>query len=357
MSVCQAPLRATVDITHKTLASKLAQAPDETGKTYVVLNGPEETDGSRSKPTGSSWRQPQSWIVKARDTVSENMNQGLPVVHEASEPRDGVFVVGAGATVATKPIEVFIRSLRATGCRAEVVAFIDKRCIASFLYMNKLYGGIKFIAFDAPALEQQYRFGKAVVVYRFALYEHYLRNAGRGRYRRCLHADLFDAYFQRDPFEALDLQGGLALFSENPLVEMAACRYHRMWFGQCREWELLSRAHGLPRLCMGVVMGTTAAFLTFLQLTLFRMLQHCNDQGVLNILASSGQFAEFMPVTVYTARWGPVIHINTDWDFNVSDTGLVSTPTGQAYAIVHQWDRIAKLHPREMSLRPVNRTI
>ena len=82
------------------------------------------------------------------------------------------------------------------------------------------------------------------------------------------------------------------------------------------------------------------------------MLQHCNDQGVLNILQSSGQFAEVMPVTVYTARWGPVIHVNTDWDFRIDGSGLLRTPGGQAYAIVHQWDRIAKLHPQEMTLRP-----
>ena len=74
---------------------------------------------------------------------------------------------------------------------------------------------------------------------------------------------------------------------------------------------------------MGVVIGEYESFIRFLQLTLFRMLGYCNDQGVLNMLVWSGQYAEVMPVTIYTARRGPVFHANTEWAFSYGTDGIL----------------------------------
>lgn len=363
-ALCQDPLRAGSRKSHS--ANKMALAPDDTGSMYKVVREPEvsqthssihsadasvgsESNGGKQHPGDAG---PLSWLIKGADTLPEGYDRDRPVVYEQDEVRDAIFVVGSGESMDLKPIEVFIRTLRATGCRAEVVAFLDQRCIRDFYPLGDKYGGIRFIEFDAAALEKTYRFQKAVVVYRFVLYAHYLQNGGKGLYRNCLHADLFDVYFQRDPFKSAEVRGGLALFAENPAVEMAFCRYHRQWFGQCKEWALLHRAHAMPRICMGVVLGTADAFVTFLQLTLFRMLQHCNDQGVLNILAASGQYAEVMPVTIYTPRDGGVLHVNTDWDFTLRSDGMVATPNNVAYSMVHQWDRVMKMHPKGNYLRP-----
>ena len=355
-ALCQEPLR-TGNRTGFS-AEKMAPAPDDTSSMYRVIREPgHSTDASLpAAQTGGSLHPgdlgPLSWLIKGADRLPDGYDRETPVVYGPGEVRDAVFVVGSGASMDMNPIEVFIRTLRATGCRAEIVAFLDQRCIRDFYPLGDKYGGIRFIEFDAAALEKKYRFQKAVVVYRFVLYEHYLRNGGKGLYRNCLHADLFDVYFQRDPFKSAEVRGGLALFAENPAVEMAFCRYHRQWFGQCREWALLHRVHAYPRMCMGVVLATVDAFATFLQLTLFRMLQHCNDQGVLNILAASGQYAEVMPVTIYTPRDGGVLHVNTDWDFTLRSDGVVATGNDVSYAMVHQWDRVMKMHPKGIYLRP-----
>jgi hypothetical protein len=335
------------------VADRMSKAPNETAKFYRVVREPQEVttvDAGTMLPKLEV--RAKSWVVPGKKRLPEGRDEGIPVIYDLGELRDAVLVVGAGESVSQSPVEIFIRTLRATGCRAEVVMFLDSRCIKDFFWMGDKYGGIRFIEFDAKALEDRYRFSKPVVVYRFVLYEHYLRTSPTGRYRNCLHADLFDIYFQRDPFKTVEIRGGLAIFTENSQVPMGSCRYHRMWFAQCKEWTLLHRVHGMPRICMGVVFGAVSAFVKFLELSLHRMLQHCNDQGVLNILATSGQYAEIMSVTIYTPHDGPVLHVNTDWQFSIDETGMVLNPSGSPYAIVHQWDRIFKAHPKDIALRP-----
>lgn len=315
-AVCQQPLRQVPAVDD--VRAKMAFSPDDTGKHYTEKLAPEEGPSSAVPSDGASLAvsnlRTSSWVLH-RDTSSTP--DPVRVVYAAGEVRDVVLVVGAGAQVKPQPVELFIRSLRATGCRAEVVFFIDARCADAFIPMATAYGGVRVIAFDAEVLGKAYHSSKPVVIYRFVLYEHFLRTqSGAGVYRRCLHVDLFDTYFQRDPFAAVDLRGGLAVFAENPFVELGVCNYHRFWFQQCRERFLLHRVYTVPRVCMGVVLGEYQPFLDFLRLTLFRMLKYCNDQGVLNMLVWSGQYAEIMPVTVYTARRGPVFHANTEWSFS-----------------------------------------
>ena len=86
------------------------------------------------------------------------------------------------------------------------------------------------------------------------------------------------------------------------------------------------------------------------------MLKRCNDQGVLNILTWSGQFGEAIPVTILTAKSGAVLHANTEWEFSWQNQGIVETQTGEKFAIVHQWDRIARLHKTvPVGLQLINR--
>ena len=345
-AVCQQPLLATPPVE---VPAIMASAPDNVGDLYKLYRAPAEVE------TGQQGQQrfesnTVSWMLSRE--VNATFGDLPPVVYAKGEPRDAVFVVGAGEHMQLKPIEVFIRSLRSTGCRAEIVAFMDKRCIADFVPMAEKYGGIRLIEFEADELNSRYAGKKAVVIYRFILYEHWLRAQPMGLYKRCLHADLFDTYFQRDPFAAIDTRGGMAVFTENPAIGMALCRYHRGWFTSCKDGHLLHKFHNIPRVCMGVVIAEFAHFIQFLRLTVYRMTgrYNCNDQGVLNILLWSGQYAELMPVTIYTARRGPVFHANTEWNFSYSDKGMVLNPDKQPYAVVHQWDRLMKTHPRDDAL-------
>eukprot|EP00040_Diaphanoeca_grandis_P009100 m.47637 g.47637 ORF g.47637 m.47637 type:complete len:514 (+) comp20544_c0_seq1:1769-3310(+) len=346
-AVCQQPLLSTtVEAKAKLYSDRMAFAPDDTNDYYNVhLEAKVGDKDQEEQPIFQS--NTVSWTIQP----SENGSTDLPpVILTSTEPRDAVFVVGSGEKMDVKTIEVFVRSLRSTGCRAEVIMFLDKRCIGDFDFLLAKYGALRLIAIDGESLQKKYHSKKAVVIYRFVLYEHYLRLQPLGRYRKCLHADLFDTYFQRDPFQTIELRGGMAIFAENPKVSMALCRYHRSWFYSCKEAHLLHEYHSIPRVCMGVVMAEYQAFLFFLRLTLFRMLKYCNDQGVLNILLWSGQYAELMPVTVYTARSGPVFHANTEWDFSFSSEGLVLNSDGRAFGIVHQWDRLMRPHPSVTAL-------
>lgn len=349
-AVCQAPLKYTQQSGSK--PDRMMSAPVDIGEMYalsiapsVVKHGTSEKYRDNHAPTATtSIKRTNAWMFDAILNVTVRFKE--PVLYTKNEVRDVVFGVGAGEHVDVPRVDLFVRSLRTTGCRAEIVLFIDSRCISNFLYMEKMYGGMRIFAFDEAKLSDRYKRQKAVVIYRFVLYEHFLQTADHAKlYRRCLHADLFDTIFQSDPFDAVDSRGGLAVFAENPKVEIAHCRYHRYWYHQCHERTMLHDHHSLPRVCMGVVLGDKEAFLLFLRMTLYRMLQWCNDQGVLNMLVWSGQFAEIMNVTIYTAKKGPVFHANTEWDFEFFNESLVTSVSGHAYSVVHQWDRLMKLHP------------
>lgn len=366
-AVCQQPLLNSPSL--DSVRSKMAFAPDNTATHYreklvpsEVASNDEQSANLRKPPVATGW------VLEKGDSGADDP---APVVFTTAEVRDAVFVVGAGETVDPKPVELFIRSLRVAGSRAEVVFFVDARCSESFVPMAKRYGGVRLIEFDAQALGKAYHSSKPVVIYRFVLYEHFLRTRReRGIYRRCLHADLFDTYFQRDPFTSVKLRGGLAVFAENPNVPIGSCTFHRSWFLRCNEKFMLHRYHSVPRVCMGAVLGEYEPFINFLRLTVFRMLRYCNDQGVLNMLVWSGQYAEIMPVTIYTARKGPVFHANTEWAFSYvlaklllraifflhstdryGDGGLVLNEVSKPYAIVHQWDRLFKSHSSGTALR------
>ena len=347
-----------------------AAPPPPASPLWTVVHEPVE-EGACTEPAAPARPEPASFIQnKVATSALRTEPRPAAVQFCRDEPRDIILTIGAGEAVvssclclcnssdllvhfvmpfffdvtqALEVVELFVQSLRATGSRAEVVLFLDRRVVARFMDMARQYGGVRLLSFDAEALQAQY--GK-VVIYRFVLYTHFLAAAAAsGRYRRSLHADLFDTLFQVDPFAAVEVRDGLAVFAENPDIDLGACRFHRYWFSQCHEAPLLYASHTLPRVCMGVVMGTLPAMLRFLQLVLphLEAPHKCNDQGVLNILLWSGELAAHMPVTIYTAVDGPVINANTDWNINWADTGLVQHTRGhRPYAVVHQYDRLAK---------------
>ena len=298
--------------------------------------------GARAGAPPQAEQPAQSWITMS-DTPTP-VPADVPAARPSDAPRDLVLVVGGGPSPPEGNVRLFVRSLRATGCDADVVLFLDHGQVENFVGIAKEFGGMQLFGINSTALNKRFKYGKPVVLYRFALYEHFLQSVPSGTYRRCMHADLFDTFFQRDPFSTVELRGGLALFTENVAIEIGSCSFHRYWFKQCRVPSILYRSHSLPRICMGFVMGTFEAFKVFIKMTLFSVLKRCNDQGVLNILAHSGQYAEMMNVTVYTPRHGLVVHVNTDWNYNEADGGLILNEAGEPYVAVHQWDRLGRLN-------------
>lgn len=353
-AVCQAPLRLTPQHPDP---KKLASAPDWIGTLYKVAHAPASRENpDRKKGNVAADNMPgsaTSWLVRSINSDSENeaaLQQLPPPTYHENEPRDAVLAVGSGDTLNPVPIEFFVKSLRATGSRAEIVLFLDNRRVNEYVGLVEKYGAIRLISIETEVLNKKFKYGKPSVLFRFALYLHFMELPTSSVYRRCLHADLFDTYFQRDPFALVDLRDGLALFAENTHIRIGQCSFHRYWYNGCQQaGRLLARAHNELRICMGVVMGTHAAFLRFLKMTLFYVMQRCNDQGVLNMLTHSGKFAEVMPVTVFTSQDGAVLHLNTDWHVSINSDGLVRNGAGIPFAVVHQWDRIGKLRLDESS--------
>jgi hypothetical protein len=370
-AVCQAPLLVEPAPPNDKI---LASAPDWIGSLYEVVHAPVEIDPlvvapaaaatddvfqASSPPVATSWLMPKG----KRGGASPNHLDASPlhmprrVTYAPNELRDVVLAVGSGTTLNRAVIELFVHSLRSTGCRAEIVLFLDNRTAADYIELDARFGGVRIISIQTEILNQKFKYGKPSVLFRFALYLHYLdadvgaddpvaesvkpQTKPRTLYRTCLHADLFDTYFQRDPFAAVDIRGGLAVFAENTDIKIGHCSFHRYWYNGCQQaGRLLHSAHNQPRVCMGLVMAARNAFVMFLKMTLHWVMQKCNDQGVLNMLVHSGKYAAAMPVTMYTSRDGAVIHLNTDWHLTVAADGMIRNKVGEPFAVVHQWDRI-----------------
>ena len=107
-AVCQAPLR-TAEPTW--LSERESAAPDSTGDLYREVTAPLAANGTLAAPKDLY----DGWIAGKDHTQQIG---GPPAGWHLSPPgtlKDAVFVVGAGKSVNRRPVELFVRSLRATG--------------------------------------------------------------------------------------------------------------------------------------------------------------------------------------------------------------------------------------------------
>ena len=281
------------------------------------------------------------------NSIHKRINALQPIVYAPNEVRDLVFGIAAkknDRTLKYEEMELFVSSLRLTGSRAEIVFFIDECWIGEFGKMADKYGGIRLISFNSAKISEKYG---AVVIYRFILFENYLRTIEKSLYRYCLQVDTFDVYFQHNPFSHVGIIDGIAVYMENSEIDIGKCRYHRSWFNHCQAAELLSAFHSFPRICMGVLIALADDFINFLRLFIPKLLNpfHCNDQGLFNILIWSGELAKHMTVSIFSNLDGPVLHANTDWTYNMTAAdGFIRNTKGTPFAVVHQYDRLAAVN-------------
>ncbi len=173
---------------------------------------------------------------------------------------------------------------------------------------------------------------------RFFHYRRYLEHFG-WKYTHVLLADARDTVFQRSPFPC----EGLHVFAENEVI--GTSHFARRWFQLSYGTSTFKRLAAQPLLCAGVTIGDLAAMRRYLDLNCAESLKivavNDIDQAVHNYLIHNC----LLPATIHAYGEGQAINLNAVplSTLRVKD-GRLFDSQGQAFSIVHQYDRVAGLY-------------
>lgn len=238
----------------------------------------------------------------------------------------------------------FLRSLRASGCAAEVVLFLHRNPAGTAAVLEAAGARTERVALDDVPATRSYN------VARYACCAAHL--AGRTDVGRVLLTDVRDVVLQRDPF-GVATDDALHLFLEHPAQPIGGCIWTSSWIRYCYGDAALPPLAGLPVVCSGVALGPAAAVRAYLALVVAELppsLRATNymagyDQGVVNALAHGGRIPG---LRLHAYHDTPVLHLgNTPPDEVACDArGDVVNEAGARVAIVHQYDRHPALGAR-----------
>lgn len=180
--------------------------------------------------------------------------------------------------------------------------------------------------------------GRRASTLRFRIFRSYL--LGESRHAHVGWVDVRDVFFQACPFSRLRGQG-LHVFSETALLSLAHKRRvylewsRRAWGFDCPDGY--GAYDDAPPINLGVVLGTKRAVLEALD-TLICALERCGgwDQFLFSKLVYEGT----IPATAHAGDDdAAVANLCANLGVDVGDASRVVSARGDAYAVVHQYDR------------------
>lgn len=303
--------------------------------------------------------------------------------HHASS--DAIFTMAVAQS--DYSFRIFLRSLRLTGCRADVVLTVDEELVPATRAL--LAGDPNVIAYatswectqnprmrmaehcvsttlyGSAANDPRPRRQRAFV--RFEMYQSWLRHYSPDS--RVMLLDFRDVYFQTDPFRSLPQpstrpSNWLYLYAEH--IAIGNSRYNKRWLQSCYGRTAVSeQVLRSPVLCSGTSSGSVRALRVYLQLMLEQFDQtHCtlhgSDQGMHEHLYYSGQLLEHnVSAQVVPAGSGQVNNLaSLRTEDSATERKLpvgpyfrrapqhgfeVLSADGELVAVVHQYDRFGGL--------------
>jgi hypothetical protein len=238
----------------------------------------------------------------------------------------------------------FLRSLRASGCAAEVALLLHQNPPGTAAALQA--DGATTVAAsldDVPAI-------RSYNVARYACFAAQL--AARADVARVLLTDVRDVVFQRDPF-GVATDDALHLFLEHPSRPIGGCIWTSSWIRYRYGDGTLPPLAERPVVCSGVALGPAEAVRGYLALVVAELeppLRATNymagyDQGVVNVLAHGDRVPG---LRLHAYHDTLVLHLgNTPPEAVTCNTrGEVVNEAGEAAAVVHQYDRHPSLAVR-----------
>ena len=255
-------------------------------------------------------------------------------------------ILGLDYNLEVWEMRIFMASLRAAGCGADVVIFIGGDITAEKALLAERHG-IKFVPYDAESLVRSH--GPAGV-HRFHLYRRFL-DERRHDYSLVLHTDVRDVLFQLDPFEEIEAYGGGVFFLEGEDRVIGESWTNRMWMTRnCSVYHaegVLSQVGHNLRSCSGNIFGTAEAVHTYSKMMEEEQARTvvdgmwCADQAVHQALLWQGKFgAALKNLTMYNNHDGPLGTVGDVYDAHLNAENDLCNGNFKPYAVVHQYDRL-----------------
>ncbi|KAJ1453002.1 hypothetical protein M885DRAFT_525480 [Pelagophyceae sp. CCMP2097] len=184
--------------------------------------------------------------------------------------------------------------------------------------------------------------GRLIKNYKFTFMYCYLLEFGQ-KFQRAAFMDVRDVYFQRDPFQAAACRGLTAS------TETAALSVYDRRLIHSDHYPLhcdtrWAEFQGVPPINSGVFIADVDTMMGLVHQT-DAILEKCGagyDQGTFTELVYLRQIRA--PVTLHTTEHGPIAMICNSLSVQIDAYGTVVNERGDAYAVVHQFDRFDELN-------------
>ncbi|OHT02403.1 hypothetical protein TRFO_30538 [Tritrichomonas foetus] len=240
----------------------------------------------------------------------------------------------------------FVRSLRSTGCRANVVVITDNTCInmtTEFMKSVFIKCGVNFI--NIGNVKSKYM--KDLNTVRIVIFLSFLSKYHRF-IDRVLISDMCDLYFYYDPFTENITSESLIMSTE--CVTIHDSNVNMQWF-----MDISRRHHDNFMLFWdnlvvnnGFLIGGIQPIITFyselVEIDMFRDFQlYANDQGIVNYMY---YFKKFKKTNITVIPFGNGEYqsmTNCGKYFHIHPISYEVTLNGMKLSVIHQFDRYCNL--------------
>jgi hypothetical protein len=259
-----------------------------------------------------------------------------------SSSRDVIFLYG---TQYHSGVELALRSLHATGCRARVVLFMSPTMSLTSQKKTLLLSLNVEVVPNCGARPPQSFVVPHMTRYH---YEYDWLTNHTGEIDRVLHSDAYDIFFQSDPFADAISRDYLSFVVEPHFIR--GCGWNLHWFEECfgTVSELFKNSFII---CSGSIAGNAEHYRKLVGLMLnttqWKSCYHSSkDQPILNFLVWSGAVRDagiryrFVGCDggLMTLQWCVVNKV-----VRFDDAGQVLSPSDTVPAYLHQYPRIEGL--------------
>ncbi len=269
-----------------------------------------------------------------------------------------------------RSIVPFVRSLKKTGYRGQVVAFVSDLDQESLFQMRQ--HGIRLIRFRfigrhvyqplsrpwgllrrlfASNLPKTAKERLAHMVFhlfyrRHLLYLQFLR-AHQAEYDRVLVTDCRDVYFQADPF-SWNPESGVHFFLEETANKIGTCPHHIRWISSQYGKAVVDELQHETVSCAGTTLGDTASMIEYLSamvsfsMNALSLREADGDQGIHNYIVIKKKLHS--QIIIHSNRASPILTgAPPKEDFRLNNEGLLVNNAGQVVPVLHQYDRDLEL--------------